>query len=86
VPAAVPGSAPGAPSERAPEREPAPPAGTAAPELPPVPQIVSQQVIVPGYYVRETTVGFHYPDRWTVEQVAPNTYRWRQLPAQFVPK
>jgi hypothetical protein len=64
-----------------------PPEDTAAGEsVPAPPQIVSQQVTVPGYYVRETTVGFHYPDRWTIEQVGPNTYRWRPLPAQFVPK
>jgi hypothetical protein len=52
---------------------------------PPGPQIVRQQVIVPGYYVRETTVGFYYPDRWSIEQAAPNVYRWRQIPAQFIP-
>jgi hypothetical protein len=64
-----------------------PPEDTAAGEsVPPTPQIVYQQVTVPGYYVRETTVGFHYPDRWMIEQVGPNTYRWRPLPAQFVPK
>ncbi len=53
---------------------------------PPAPRVVRQQVIVPGYYVRETTVGFHYPERWAIEQAAPNVYRWRQIPAQFVPK
>ena len=64
-----------------------PPEDTASGEsVPATPQIVYQQVTVPGYYVRETTVGFHYPDRWTIEQVGPNTYRWRPLPAQFVPK
>ena len=51
-----------------------------------VDQIVYQQVTVPGYYVRETTAGFHYPERWMIEQVGPNTYSWRPLPAQFVPK
>jgi len=53
---------------------------------PPGPQIVRQEVTVPGYYVRETTVGFHYPDRWSIEQAAPNVYRWQQIPGQFVPK
>jgi hypothetical protein len=62
--------------------EPVPPSEGA----PPGPQIVRQQVTVPGYYVRETTVGFLYPDRWAIEQAAPNVYRWRQIPAQFVPK
>ena len=56
-------------------------------EAPPEgPQIVRQQLTVPGYYVRETTVGFHYPERWTIEQAAPNVYRWRQIAPQFVPK
>jgi hypothetical protein len=64
-----------------------PPEDTAAGEsVPATPQVVYQQVTVPGYYVRETTVGFHYPDRWMIEQVGPNTYRWRPLPAQFVPR
>lgn len=62
--------------------EPAPPSDSP----PPGPRVVRQQVTVPGYYVRETTVGFHYPARWGIEQAAPNVYRWRQLPAQFVPK
>jgi hypothetical protein len=47
---------------------------------------VRQQVVIPGYYVRETTAGYHYPERWTVEQIGPNAYRWRQIPSQFVPK
>jgi hypothetical protein len=50
------------------------------------PWIVRQQVTEPGYYVRETTVGFHYPERWVIEQTAPGAYRWRVLPAQFVSK
>jgi hypothetical protein len=53
---------------------------------PAAPQILRQQVTVPGYYVRESTVGFHYPERWAIEQAEPNVYRWRQIPAQFVPK
>jgi hypothetical protein len=87
------------PESGAPPVEPAPPPAegevkpeAAAPEAPApgsapaTPQVVRQQVTVPGYYVRETTVGFHYPDRWAIEQAAPNVYRWRQVPAQFVPK
>jgi hypothetical protein len=67
--------------------EEAPPPGDAAREgAPPTPQVVSQQVTVPGFYVRETTMGFHYPERWAIEQAAPNVYRWRVLPAQFVPR
>jgi hypothetical protein len=50
------------------------------------PQVVRQSVTIPGYYVRETTIGYHYPERWAIEQAGPNLYRWRVLPAQFVPK
>ena len=82
--AAPPGTVAAPPSASADAK---PPEDTAAGEsVPPTPQIVYQQITVPGYYVRETTVGFHYPDRWTIEQIGPNTYRWRPLPAQFVPK
>lgn len=66
-----------------------PPAEAKPPEEPPRPtgpQIVRQQVMIPGYYVRETTAGYHYPERWTIEQFGPNAYRWRQIPPQFVPK
>ena len=34
---------------------------------------------MPGYYVRETTVGFHYPERWVLD----DSYTWRLLPAEF---
>jgi hypothetical protein len=61
-----------------------PPAEPAAPAT--APYLVRQQVTIPGYYVRETTVGYHYPERWAIEHAAPNVYRWRMLPAQFVPK
>jgi hypothetical protein len=85
---------PGAPSlEAAPpagdegKPEGTPPAAEPARENPPAtPQVVRQQVTVPGYYVRETTTGFHYPERWAIEQTGPNVYRWRMLPAQFVPR
>lgn len=83
-----------------PPEEPAPPAAGDEPRTeekppdqaapidgpPPSPRLVRQVVTIPGYYVRETTVGFHYPERWAVEQAAPNVYRWRQIPAQFIPK
>jgi hypothetical protein len=69
------------------------PAEAKAPEEPPPaesapagPQIVRQIITVPGYYVRETTVGFLYPERWAIEPAGPNLYRWRQIPPQFVPK
>jgi hypothetical protein len=74
----------GAPTEAKAEDKPAPEPPAETP--PPAPRLVRQQVMVPGYYVRETTVGFHYPERWVIEQAGPNAYRWRMLPAQFVPK
>jgi hypothetical protein len=77
------------PSVDAPRREPS--EGREEPErrdepLPAAARVVHQQVTIPVYYVRETTVGFHYPERWIVEQAGPNAYRWRMLPAQFVPR
>lgn len=54
-----------------------------APTEPPPARLIRQIVVVPGYYVRETTVGYHYPRRWAIEQVAAGTYRWRLLPEQF---
>lgn len=54
-----------------------------APTEPPPARLIRQVVVVPGYYVRETTVGYHYPRRWAIEQVAAGTYRWRLLPEQF---
>jgi hypothetical protein len=86
---APPGAPPAGEATRDPRTtdEPAQPPESAAPTaMPAVPQVVSQQVVVPGYYVRETTVGFHYPERWIIEQTGANAYRWRQLPPQFVPK
>jgi len=43
--------------------------------------VVRQNYLVPGYYVRETTVGFHYPERWVLDQ----SYAWRLVPAEFRP-
>ena len=77
-----------APDTKEPETKVETPPEAAPPaEKPPEgPQIVRQQLTVPGYYVRETTVGFHYPERWTIEPAGPNVYRWRQIAPQFVPK
>lgn len=80
-----PAAEPPAPAEGEGKVEDAPPDAVPTP-APLAPQIVRQQLMLPGYYVRETTVGFHYPERWVVEQTALNAYRWRMLPSQFVPK
>jgi hypothetical protein len=44
-------------------------------------EVVRQSYEVPGYYVRQTTVGFHYPERWVLDQ----SYTWRLVPAEFRP-
>ena len=41
-----------------------------------------QTVVVPGYWVRQTTSGDYYPQRWMLEQTAPGTFQWRLLPAE----
>lgn len=42
-----------------------------------------QVVEVPGYAIAQTTTGFYYPERWTIEQVGVGVYQWRRLPAEF---
>ena len=44
--------------------------------------VLRQTYMVPGYYVRETTVGFHHPERWVLDQ----SYTWRWVPAEFWPR
>jgi hypothetical protein len=84
--------APAPPPPEPSEKEPAV-AGPVEPAAPateqPAPtalRVVQQQVTIPGYHVRETTVGYHYPERWTIEPAGPNVYRWQRIPPQFVPK
>jgi hypothetical protein len=64
-------------SERSPDAAPAPESDRA-------PQYVvwRQSLVVPGYWVRQTTAGDYYPQRWMLEQTAPGAYRWRLLPAE----
>jgi len=45
-----------------------------------------QTVVIPGYWLRETTAGTYYPERWTLEQTAPGMYRWRLLPSEVRPR
>ena len=49
---------------------------------PPQSGVLRQTVVVPGYWVGVTTAGDYYPQRWTLEQVAPDAYRWTLLPAE----
>jgi len=54
------------------------PASESAPQY----AVWRQTLVVPGYWVRQTTAGNYYPERWTLEQTAPGAYRWRLLPAE----
>ena len=47
------------------------------------PQTRRQVVEIPGYYVVETTTGYYYPERWTVDQLNVGVYQWRKLPPEF---
>jgi hypothetical protein len=46
-------------------------------------RMVSQVVEIPGYQIVETTTGFYYPDRWTLDQLNVGVYQWRRLPGEF---
>jgi hypothetical protein len=49
-----------------------------------IPRQTQRQVVtVPGYAVTETTTGFHYPERWAIEQLGVGVYQWRKLPVEF---
>jgi len=47
------------------------------------PQTSEQTVEIPGYYVAETTTGYWYPERWTLQQLNVGVYQWVKLPAEF---
>jgi hypothetical protein len=46
-------------------------------------RMVSQVVEIPGYQIVETTTGFYYPDRWTLDQLNIGVYQWRRVPGEF---
>jgi hypothetical protein len=49
-----------------------------------VPAQTREQIVeIPGYYVTETTTGYWYPERWTLQQVNVGVYRWVKLPGEF---
>jgi hypothetical protein len=64
------------------------PRDEAAPRAETAPQyaVWRQTAIVPGYWVREVSTGFFYPQRWTLEQTHTGYYQWRLLPAEFRPR
>jgi hypothetical protein len=43
----------------------------------------TQYTEIPGYYVTETTIGYLYPDRWTIVSPAKGIYQWQRVPAEF---
>ena len=45
--------------------------------------LAPQVVTVPGYWVTETTTGYVYPQRWTLEQLNVGVYQWRLLAPEF---
>ncbi|MBI2160564.1 MAG: hypothetical protein HYU25_09350 [Candidatus Rokubacteria bacterium] len=47
------------------------------------PKTEQQTVQIPGYYVTETTTGFYYPERWTLQQTGAGVYQWVKLPPEF---
>jgi hypothetical protein len=44
--------------------------------------VVEQTVVVPGYWMVETTDEIYVPERLALERVEPGVYRWRVLPAE----
>jgi hypothetical protein len=46
-------------------------------------RMVPQVVEIPGYQIVETTTGFYYPDRWTLDQLNVGVYQWRRVPGEF---
>ena len=64
------------------EQRPAADAPPAA-EMEPRYMVWRQTAVVPGYWVRQTTAGDYYPERWMLEQTASGAYRWRLLPAEL---
>ena len=45
-----------------------------------------QLMEIPGYVVTETTTGYLYPERWSLQEVTQGVYQWVRLPQQFQPK
>lgn len=46
----------------------------------------TQWVEVPGYWVTETTLGFIYPEHWTLVQANVGVYQWVRAASRFQPK
>jgi hypothetical protein len=46
----------------------------------------TQYTELPGYVVTETTLGYIYPERWTLYSPAKGIYQWARVPSAFQPK
>jgi hypothetical protein len=44
--------------------------------------VVEQTVVVPGYWMTETTGAVYVPQRLSLQTVTPGVYRWQVLPAE----
>ena len=47
------------------------------------PQTQQQTLEIPGYVVAETTTGFLYPERWTIQQTGAGGFQWVRVPSEF---
>lgn len=47
------------------------------------PRTETQVQEIPGYFITETTTGFYYPERWTLQQLNVGVYQWVKLPWEF---
>jgi hypothetical protein len=47
------------------------------------PQTQPQVVEIPGYVVTETTTGYIYPERWTLQQSPTGALQWVRVPGEF---
>lgn len=46
----------------------------------------TQWVEIPGYWVVETTLGFVYPEHWTLVQRNLGVYQWVRVASRFQPR
>jgi hypothetical protein len=49
-------------------------------------ELAPQVVTIPGYWVAETTTGYLYPERWTLQKLNVGVYQWRLLRPEFQQK
>ena len=53
--------------------------------MPPRQAEFNQKVVEePGYWVAESTLGYTYPARWTLQPDGAGSFRWALSPSNFV--